>query len=54
MANLNDVTSVIASALAEVSMSGKLDVQMDGEEQVVVIGDKGEDVVVTVLVAPAA
>ena len=48
MADLNDI--VISSALEEVGVSGGLDVQMDGKERVVNLGDKGDDVEVAVTV----
>ena len=50
MADIKDVSTVIASALEEVSLSGKLDVHMDGHQKVVAIGDKGEQVEVKVQV----
>lgn len=53
MADIQDISTVIASALEEVSVSGKLDVIVDGEERVVSIGDKGDDVVVRVVVEEA-
>ena len=54
MADIKDISSVIASALGEVNVSGKLDVTMDGEERVVAIGDKGDQVTVTVAVQPVS
>ena len=53
VADIQDISTVIASALEEVSVSGKLDVIVDGEERVVSIGDKGDDVVVRVVVEEA-
>ncbi|MBY9063314.1 hypothetical protein K7957_10265 [Sphingomonas yunnanensis] len=52
MADIKDVTAVIASALAEVSLAGSLDVKMDGGESVEVLGPPSAgDVEVTVVVS---
>lgn len=54
MADIIDLSTVIASALSEVSVNGTLDVEMDGENKVVAIGKhSGEDVEVVVTVTPA-
>ena len=52
MADIKDVTAVIASALAEVNVSGELDVQMDGRQAVQVLDAMGEPVKVVVSVEP--
>ena len=53
MADLKDVSTVIASALSEVSMHGTLDVEMDGESRVVTLGHvTGEDVDIVVTITP--
>lgn len=45
MADINDVSTTIASALAEVGVSGQLDVQMEGSKAVTIVGEPGvEDV----------
>ena len=55
MADINDVSAVIASALSEVSLTGTLDVSMDGAETVKTLGEAGgDDVEVIVIVKPAA
>lgn len=51
MADIKDVTAVIASALTEVSLAGSLDVKMDGGESIEGLGvPSGDDVEVTVVV----
>ena len=51
MADIKDVSTVIASALSEVSINGTLDVEMDGNSKVVELGAlSGEAVEVTVTV----
>ena len=51
MADIKDVTAVIASALDEVSLTSTLDVKMDDGETVNALGDLGgEHVEVTVVV----
>ena len=55
MADANDVASAIASALTEVSVTGIVDVDLDGKTKVLPIGDtKNPDVVVRVMVDPGA
>lgn len=52
MADIKDVTAVIASALTEVSLAGSLDVKMDGGESIEVLNRHGgDDVEVTVVVS---
>jgi hypothetical protein len=52
MADIKDVTAVIASALTEVNLAGSLDVKMDGGESIEGLGvPSGDDVEVTVVVA---
>lgn len=51
MADINDVSAVIASALAEVSVAGTLDVTMDGRHSLGSLGSTGgDDVDITVVV----
>ncbi|RYG85138.1 MAG: hypothetical protein EON59_12830 [Alphaproteobacteria bacterium] len=53
MADIKDVTAVIASALEEVSVTGTLDVSMEGGETVQSVGlATGDDVEVIVTVGP--
>lgn len=53
MADIKDMSTVIASALAEVSVNGTLDVEMDGDSKVVSLGSlSGEAVEVVVTVKP--
>lgn len=50
MADLNDIAEVLASALTEVNLSGELDVEMDGKEKIVAVGDKGDQAAVKVII----
>jgi hypothetical protein len=51
VADIKDVTAVIASALTEVNLAGSLDVKMDGGESIEGLGVRsGDDVEVTVVV----
>lgn len=51
MADIKDVSTVIASALREVNVNGTLDVEMDGESKVVELGQlSGEAVEVAVTI----
>lgn len=51
MADIKDVSTVIASALSEVSVNGTLDVEMDGDSKIVKLGPlSGEAVAVVVTV----
>lgn len=52
MADIKDVSAVIASALAEVSIGGTLDVEMDGASKLVALDATGEPVEVVVTVTP--
>lgn len=55
MADINDVSAVIASALDEVSVAGTLDVSMDGSHTLGAVGhSNGDDVEITVVVKPLA
>ena len=54
MANINDISAVITSALNEVSVAGTLDVDMDGKHRVAALGMSGsDDVEITVTVRAA-
>lgn len=53
MADIRDVSTVIASALSEISVNGILDVEMDGDSKVVSLGPlPGDPVEVVVTVKP--
>ena len=53
MADIADLSTVIASALSEVSVNGTLDVEMDGDNKFVKLGTQsGEAVEVIVTVTP--
>jgi hypothetical protein len=53
MADIKDVSTVIASALSEISVNGTLDVEMDGDSEVVNLGTlPGDPVEVVVTVKP--
>ena len=53
MATVADVATAIASALAEVGVTGKLSVKMNGDHAVAIVGDTGaDDVQVDVVVTP--
>lgn len=53
MADIQDVSTVIASALSEVSINGTLDVEMDGDSKIVALdAATGEAVEVVVTVTP--
>lgn len=54
MADIKDVTAVVASALTEVSLAGSLDVQMDDGETVERIGDAGGDAVEVLVIVRRA
>lgn len=54
MADITDIKTVVASALEEISVTGTLDVTMDGAEVVEALGCKtGDDMEVVVIVKPA-
>ena len=50
MADLNDISTSIASALSEVGVNGHLDVEMDGVKQAETLGPLGDEVEVEVVV----
>ncbi|MDN4634140.1 hypothetical protein QCD71_21725 [Sphingomonas sp. PsM26] len=50
MADIKDVTAVVASALTEVNLGGSLDVMMDDGEVVEAIGEAGGDAVEVVVI----
>lgn len=52
MADLNDISASIASALTEVGVNGHLDVEMDGAKQAAALGRLGDEVEVEVIVRP--
>lgn len=53
MADIKDVSAVIASALDEVSVAGTLDVSMDGSHTLGAVGhSNGDEVEITVVVKP--
>ena len=53
MANTSDIATVLASALAEAGVTGKVDVTMGGDHAVAAVGDAaGDDVAVVVVVKP--
>jgi hypothetical protein len=55
MADRSDIATVIKSALAEVGVAGKLNVEMDGKAVTTTVGaPTGDDVDVTVVVTPRA
>jgi hypothetical protein len=49
MADINDISTTIASALTEVGVAGKVDVKLDGGHAIVIAGEPdATDVVVNV------
>ena len=53
MATVLDVADVVASALTEISLNGRLDVRMDGSRSTSWVGSPtGDDVEVVVTVKP--
>ena len=53
MADIKDITTVLASALAEASVNGTLDVKMEGDNKITPLGElDGEGVEVIVTVKP--
>jgi hypothetical protein len=43
MADIKDVSQTIASALGEVGVTGTLDVNMDGAEKIITVGETRDD-----------
>lgn len=50
MADINDVATVIASALTEIGLHGYVDLEMDGAKRAASVGSLGDEVEVTVTV----